>query len=344
MFRHLRMIGIAACVLLIGCHKSESRVVVYCAQDCEFAEGLFNNFENDSKLAIAPKFDTEANKSVSLAAELEREAGRPRCDVHWNNEIIGTIRLARQGIYEPYESPNAEAFPDWTRPANKTWQAFAARARILIVNKKLLPNEDEWPNSLLDLADPKWKGKIAMAKPQFGTSATQAACLLEVLGPDTAKKFYRGLKVNGVTLVAGNKQVAEGVGRGDFAVGLTDTDDALIEVNEGKPAAIVFPDRNGNPAHPRMGTLYIPNTVALIKGSPNPEGARKLIDYLLRPETESRLAEGGGFQIPLNSNVKAKLPPALLTPSQVKPMAVDFEKAADLWEETQAFLRDEFAR
>ena len=51
--------------------------------------------------------------------------------------------------------------------------------------------------------------------------------------------------------------------------------------------------------------------MALIKGSPNPEGAKKLIDYLLRPESEARLAEFGGFQIPLNPNVSAKLPPAL---------------------------------
>jgi iron(III) transport system substrate-binding protein len=331
-------------VTALGCRKSESRVVVYCAQDREFAEGIFEDFHLESQLAVAPKFDTEANKSVSLAAELEREAGRPRCDVHWNNEIIGTIRLAKLGIYEPYESPNAAAFPEWTRPAGKTWQAFALRARVLIVNTKLLPNEADRPKSLLDLPDPKWRGKIAMAKPQFGTTATQAACLFEVLGQDAAKAFYRGLKANEVTLVPGNKQVAQGVARGDFAIGLTDTDDALIELNDGRPVAIVFPDRDGHPRHPRMGTLYIPNTLALVKGCPNPEAAKKLIDYLLRPETEARLAEAGGFQIPLNPNVKAKLPPALVPPSQVKAMGVDFEKAADLWEETQAFLRDEFAR
>lgn len=341
-----RSINLVALSLLcaVGCQQSESRVVVYCAQDREFAEGLFADFEKDHKLAVAPKFDTEANKSVSLAVELEREANRPRCDVHWNNEIIGTIRLARQGVYEPYESPNAATFPDWTRPSSRAWQAFASRARVLIVNTTLLPNEADRPKSLLDLTDPKWNGKLAMAKPQFGTTATQAACLFEVLGSDSAKGFYRGLKANGITLVAGNKQVAQGVARGDFAVGLTDTDDALMELNEKKPVAIIFPDRAGHSIHPRLGTLYIPNTVALIKGCPNPDGAKKLIDYLLRPESEVRLAEGGGFQIPLNPNASAKLPPALLTPSQVKVMAVDFEKAADLWDEAQAFLRDEFAR
>lgn len=325
-----------------GCQKTEKRVVVYCAQDQEFAEGIFAEFTADSKLAIVPKFDTEANKSVSLAAELEHEKDRPRCDVHWNNEILATIRLARRGVYEPYDSPSASPFPDWTKAKDHTWQAFASRARVLIVNTKLVPLADR-PKSLLDLVDPRWKGKVAIAKPQFGTTATQAACLFEVLGPDAAKNFYHGLKANEVRVVPGNKQAAEGVSSGDFAVGLTDSDDALIELNAGKPVAIVFPDAAGHPTHTRLGVLYIPNTVAIVKGCPNSAGAKQLVDYLLRSETEAKLAVGGGFQIPLNPNVKADLPTALIPPSKVKPMAVDWERAADLWDEAQAFLRDEFA-
>ncbi len=326
-----------------GCSRPSERVVVYCAQDQEFAEGVFADFTKSSGLAVSPKFDTEANKSVSLAAELEAETVRPRCDVHWNNEILGTIRLARKGVYEPYSSPSAGPFPDWTKAKDGTWQAFAGRARVLIVNTNLVP-EAERPRSLLDLTQPKWKGKVAIAKPQFGTTATQAACLFEVMGSDAAKAFYRGLKANDVQVVAGNKQTATGVSEGKFAVGLTDTDDALIELNAGKPVAVIFPDKDGHAEFPRLGVLYIPNTLAVVKGGPNPAGAKKLIDALLRAETEAKLATGGGFQIPLNPTVKADLPEALLTPTQAKPMAVDFEKAADLWDDAQAFLRDEFAR
>lgn len=334
------------CVALLavaGCGRSGPRAVVYCAQDEEFAVGLFADFERDERVAVAPKFDTEANKSVSLVVELQREAGRPRCDVHWNNEILGTIRLARQGLYEPYRSPSATDFPPGTAAADGTWQAFAERARVLVVNTNLVPEADR-PKSLLDLADPKWKGKLAMAKPQFGTTATQAACLFEVLGPDAAKTFYRGLKSNDVAVVAGNKQAAVGVADGRYAVGLTDTDDAVIEVLAGKPVVIVYPDRAGHPAHPRMGTLFLPNTLALVKNGPNPTAGRKLIDYLLRPESEAKLAAGGAFQFPVNPKAAAKLPAGLFTRHGVRPMAVDFEKAADLWDGAQAFLRDEFAR
>src|SRR5207244_1527520 len=167
-----------------------------------------NDFTKRTGLPVAPKYDTEAAKSVGLAAELALEAKRPRCDVHWNNEILGTIRLARQGVYEPYASPSAEPYPAWAKAPDRTWTAFAARARVIVVNTQRVPEADR-PKSILDLTDPKWKGKVAIAKPLYGTTATQAACLFDALGPDAAKSFYRGLKANGVQVVAGNKHGAE---------------------------------------------------------------------------------------------------------------------------------------
>jgi iron(III) transport system substrate-binding protein len=325
-------------LLLVGCTKSSDRVIVYCAQDQEFAEPLFAEFTKQHSLHLSPKFDTEANKSVSLAAELLAEKDRPRCDVHWNNEILNTIRLARAGAYAEFPTVR-DGFTEWTR--NPHWQAFAARARVLIVNTNLVPEADR-PKSLFDLTQPKWKGKVAIAKPMFGTTATQAACLFEVLGAERAKKCYRDLKRNDVQIVAGNKQCAVRVAAGEYAVGLTDTDDAMIEINSGKPVTMIFPDASLNAEFPRMGVLFIPNTLAVVRGSPNPAGAEKLVSYLL--SEESKLATGGGFQIPLNPEVKVQLPPSMKRPDEVTRMQVDFEKAADLWDDMQAFLREEFAR
>jgi len=331
---------------LLGC-SSQPRVVLYSAQDEEFAQGLLKDFTDRTGLRVDVKYDTEATKSVSLFTELVQEKDKPRCDVHWNNEILATIRLQRQGILEPYESPSAHAFPASAKAADHTWTAFAARARILIVNTKLV-KDNERPRSIFDLADPRWKGRVAMAKPLFGTTATQAACLFEVLGPEKAADFYRKLRDNGVQLVDGNKRVAEQVGKGQFAFGVTDTDDAIVEVEAGHPVTIVFPDREGDPNNPRMGTLFLPNTVAVIRAGPNPQGARKLVDYLLSSDVEKKLAESESHQIPLNPQVKADLPKEILRPQDaggpVKSMRVDFGKATDLWEEVQAFLRKEFTR
>jgi iron(III) transport system substrate-binding protein len=334
---------VTATLFLAGCSKPAPRVVLYCAQDQEFAELVLGEFTKRTSLTVAPKYDTEATKSVSLANELLMEAKRPRCDVHWNNEILGTIRLACQGVYDRYESSSAEPYPASAKAADRTWTAFAARARVIVVNTNRVPEADR-PKSILDLIDPKWKGQAAIAKPLFGTTATQAAALFDVLGPEAAMAFYQGLKANGVNVVAGNKQVAEGVAKGQFAVGLTDTDDALGEIEAGRPLAMIFPDRDDNPKHPRLGVLFIPNTLAVVKNGPNQAGARQLVDYLLSAEVEGKLAESAAHQIPLNPHVKAKLPAGMLTPAAVKVCAVDWDKAADRWDESQRFLAEAFGK
>jgi len=332
------------CVLLLfalGCTKSSERVVVYCAQDREYAEPVFADFTIQQKLMIAPKFDTEANKRVCLVAELEAETKRPRADVHWNNEILGTIRAARAGLYQSYTSPSAAGFPEFSKSKDGTWQAFAERARVLIVNTNLVPEADV-PKSLMDLTDPRWKGKFAMAKPQFGTMATQASALFAALGPDAAKDWFRKLKANDVLLAAGNKPVATGVSDGRYHLGLTDSDDAILEVLAGKPVTIIFLDATGHPQFPNLGTLFIPNTLALVKGATNPEGGKRLIDFTL--QQEAKLMTAGGYQYPMGLAEIPRPHPLLKTRREVKPMSIEWDAAADCWEETQEFLRNEFAK
>jgi iron(III) transport system substrate-binding protein len=334
------LLGVGALAWIYS-QPAPPHVVVYCALDREFADDILEEFTKRTGLKVEKRYDTEANKSVGLYEDLIREAGRPRCDVHWNNEILATIRLQRQGIYAAYESPAALPYPAQYKAADHTWTAFAARARVLIVNTKRVKPE-EMPKGLEDLTKPHWKGRIAMAKPLFGTTATQAACLFQVWGADKARAFFEDLKGNDVQIAAGNKQVAVGVGVGQFDAGMTDTDDALAEVDLGRPVAMIFPDRDA-PAGSNRGTLLIPNTVAMIKNCPNPDGAKKLIDFLLSPEVEAKLAHCESRQIPLNPKVDIALPDVIRSAREARAMPVDFPKAADAWNESQQFLKDTFA-
>src|SRR5438874_11801534 len=102
----------AVSALAAGCSSSSPRVVLYCAQDREFAESILADFTTRTGLAVDPKYDTEADKSVSLYEELRREKDRPRCDVHWNNEVLATIRLKVAGLLEPYDSPSVAVRPE----------------------------------------------------------------------------------------------------------------------------------------------------------------------------------------------------------------------------------------
>ena len=325
----------ALCLVAGGCWSPDApEVVVYTALDSEFSRPIFEEFTDESGIAVQAKYDTESTKTVGLTNLILEEANRPRCDLFWNNEILNTLRLKRAGLLEVYVPPIAEQYPAAFRSADGTWHGFAARARVLIVNTQ--KPEDPKPDSIFDLTDPQWQGRACIAKPLFGTTRTHATCLFAHLGDEPAKKFFRDLKANGVAILSGNKQVARAVASGEYLFGLTDTDDAIIEIEHARPVAIVYPDQGED----GLGTLFIPNTLAIIKGSPNADRARQLVDHLLSPAIETRLAEGPSAQIPLNPNVETKS--RVTTSRTVKPMQIDFEAAAEKWDTAAEFLLDEF--
>jgi iron(III) transport system substrate-binding protein len=319
-----------------GCTGNTSPdLVVYTALDAEFSEQVLNDFARESGIDVAPKFDTEANKTVGLANAIINEGLPPRCDVFWNNEILNTLRLQERGLLHAYLSPQADRFPAIFRSPDGLWHGFAARARVLLVNTKLVP-PDERPGSITDLTNEKWRGRCCIAKPLFGTTATHAACLFAHWGDDKAREFFLRLKQNEVHIVPGNKQVATGVAAGRYAFGLTDTDDAIIAIEQGHPVEIVYPDRQQH----ELGTLFIPNTVAIIKDTPHLAAATKLVEHLLSAEVETRLAQGRSAQIPLANDVD--VPQRIETPRSVKAMPADFAAAARRWDDVHAFLRETF--
>jgi iron(III) transport system substrate-binding protein len=316
---------------------TDREVVVYTALDREFSEPILRSYAKEQDIDVLPKFDVESTKSFGLAGSIIAEADAPQCDLFWNNEIINTLRLKRKGLLEPFHPAHADAYPAQFRASDGTWYGFAGRARILLVNTSLVPESDR-PDGILDLLDPRWKGKIGIAKPLFGTTGTHAACLFAAWGEDKAKAFFRDLKANDVRVLSGNKQVANAVGSGQLAFGLTDTDDAMGELSAGNPVVIVYPDRGEN----ELGTLFIPNTLARVKGCEHPAAAEALAGHLLSPAVESALANGPSAQIPLNPDVDVSA--RVETPRTVHPMNVDFEKAAALWDGTVApFLTETFA-
>ena len=319
--------------LCAGCiPQTDNEVVVYSALDREFAEPILNRVGPELDLRVLPKFDQESNKTVGLVTEIIQSKSRPQADVFWNNEILHTLRLQKMGLLEVYRSPAAEVFPSQYISSRDQWHGFAARARVLIVNTNLINNPNQMPDSIYDLADPKWKNKCAIARPLFGTTATHAAVLFATLGEADAVDLLTKIANNAV-VEGGNKQVAIKVARGEYAFGLTDTDDAMIELNKANPVAIVFPDQKSD----QMGALLIPNTLSIIKNGPNPLRARMLVDRLLEADVEEDLARSQSAQIPLNRSITTKSP-AVPDSLSLKIMQVDFERAAEQWDQATKIL------
>ncbi|MEK6238194.1 MAG: extracellular solute-binding protein, partial [Planctomycetales bacterium] len=305
---------------LSGCWSAgDSEVIVATALDEEFSRPILEKFTEESGVQVFSRVDTEATKTVALAQAIINERERPQTDVFWNNEILHTLLLERQGLLDAYSPPLAQEYPEALRSPQGTWHGFAARARVLIVNTDRVPPEER-PTSILDLTDEKWRGKVGIAKPLAGTTATHVACLFAVWGEQKAKEYILALKRNDVRILAGNKQVALAVASGtsDVVIGLTDTDDAVIEIEAGRAVAIIYLDREPD----QLGTLFIPNTLSVLKNAPHPKAARKLVDFLLRPEVETLLASGRGAQIPLHPQATPN--DRVETPRTVHAMQVDF--------------------
>ncbi len=334
---------LSVCVMA-GCRPAGPEVVIYTAIDRNVAEPILERFERDRGIRVRAVYDVEAVKTSGLVARLLAESARPRCDVFWNNEPVQTYLLAERGVLAPYAPPSTADLPpqaaEAAAEAAARWTAVAVRARVIVYNTAHVP-PDEVPRSIFDLADPKWRGKVAMADPQFGTTRTHLAALWAVLGPSRAQQLFQSLIDNGVRVVDGNAMVKNLVARADpsaspIYLGLTDTDDVLSGQADGEPIALVYPDQD------RFGTLVVPSLVSLVQGGPNPSSGRLLIDYLAGPEVERELVGGRAGFLPLRPDAVPETPPGQHLPP--KPMKLSPETLLEQLEPSSAWVREHFRR
>jgi iron(III) transport system substrate-binding protein len=323
------------CVLACCTKTDQKEVVIYTSVDQIFSEPILSDFEKNTGIKVKAVYDVEASKTVGLVNRLLSEKGHPQCDVFWNSEVGRTIFLKQKGIFTLYTSLSAKDIPFQFKDKDGYWTGFAARARVLVYNTNLLKPSD-LPKSIFDLTKVQWKGKVAMGYPVFGTTATHMAALYATLGQERTETFLKALKANEVVIVDGNSVVRDMVVEGQLPIGFTDTDDVNVAIQAGKPVKMIYPDRDG------LGTLLIPNTVALIHHAPHPEQGKKLIDYLLSREVESKLAFFESAQMPIRDGVKT--PPHVPSFSSIKAIKVDYYDVAANIEKSDRFCQSLFIR
>jgi iron(III) transport system substrate-binding protein len=294
--------------------RSENRLVVYCAHDSVYADAILRDFERRTGIQVVVHYDTEATKSLGLVQQILREADQPRCDVFWNNELLGTIELQEQGALEPYRGVAWERLPPQYRDAEGHWVGFGARLRVYIVNPERMPATDAAVEAALAGDD---LSQAAIARPMFGTTLTQYSLMWQVLGPERMKAWHQSLHRRGIKEVAGNAMVKNLVTAGTCAFGFTDTDDAFVARDDGFDVALLPIRIDGR-------TIAIPNTAAIIRGTSRRPAAEKLIDFLASAETELALARSKSRQVPVGPIEPDQLP------ADVRPLYDWAKDGADL--------------
>lgn len=335
----LGVLAVALGCSLTGC-ADERDVTLYVALDEEHSKRLVSLFEERTGLTVDANYDTEGTKTVGLVNNIVAESSRPRCDVFWNNELAHTVRLAQKGLLAPYHSPSAATIPAEFKDDAGYWTGFAARARVFIVNTELVPDPAERPTSMWDLTDPKWKGRCAVARPLTGTTLTHFTALYGLLGEQKFEEWLDGLEKNEVVFLQSNgatmrtvAETAQGI-----AFAFTDTDDFHVALTKGHPVACVFPDQGED----GIGTMLIPNSVAIVRNGPHPETAKQLVDFILSEEVEGLLAAAKSAQIPVRPAVKGPEEPSILGIGTFKAMAWDPEAVAQNLDRTAELFQQRY--
>jgi iron(III) transport system substrate-binding protein len=309
---------LAAALVVSSCRDRSGRreVVLYCSVDQAVAEPIVAEFEKQTGIKVLARYDTEASKTVGLVQRIRAEAGAPAADVFWSGEIFHTVRLAREGLLAPYR-PGV----DWPAPfadPNGCWHGFGLRARVIGYNTNKV-SAREAPKSLEDVLDAKWKGRLVMASPAFGTTGGDVASWFAHYGPDRARDILRRLEDNEARIVPGNSTAVRKIASGEADLCFTDTDDIYAGQRNGWPVAMNYLDQGGN------GVLVIPNTAALLRGGPHPEAAQSLMRFLLSEDLERLLVRSDSHNTPVHP-VAAREHQEYAIP---KPLVVDYGRVAD---------------
>lgn len=300
------LLSLPALLSLAGCSGSDSaaprqRVVLYTSVDQQFAEPLLKRFERETGIVVDALFDTEAGKTTGLVRRLQREASAPRCDVWWSSEVFGTIELAEEGLLEAYASAAAADIPAAWRDAQSRWVGFGARARVIAFDRAR-PRSAALPSTWEQVADAPDVARLALANPQFGTTRGHCAVLYHAWGAERFERFLRKLAAEKVQLADGNAHAVRLVASGQADWCWTDTDDVWVVQRRSENIDLVYPriDADGP-------TLWIPNSLALVRGGPNAATARRLYDFLASAAVERELARSDSRNVPVRAALREEL-------------------------------------
>lgn len=318
--------------------RASGSLVVYCTHDLVYAEPVLEEFTRQTGIQVTLVGDTEATKSLGLVERLLREGNQTPCDLFWNNEVLGTIRLQQKGLLATYPGSASQRIPrQFCDPGNQ-WFGFGGRMRVWIVNPTLFgssgtPITDDMIAARMTQSD---LSRVAIAKPLYGTTFTQYAMLWKLHGSVLTQQEHFELVKRGCRFVAGNAMVRDVVAGGSCDFGMTDTDDVFAARDSGFSVEM-------RPIRIDEKTLCIPNTVSLLKSSDRPLEATRLLEYLLSEAVELELARTAR-QIPLGSLPDDKIPEEIRPLAQWAKESWNVAEAADVAPACLDWLKSEYAR
>jgi iron(III) transport system substrate-binding protein len=290
---------------------SDVTLTLYSGQHEDLAKALADAFEK----ATGIKVDVRAGSDADLANQIIEEGSRSKADIFMTEEPGQAAALDANGLFSPVDPATLALTDSRLNPKSGNWVGYAARSRVIFYNPNLI-SEADLPQSIMDLTDPKWKGKFAYAP--SGAFVSTVTYLINTIGEEKTLDWLKGIKANGENLQK-NGAVRDAVEAGQIPFGLSNHYYWYI-LAESKGG----PDKMTSKVHfmnNDAGALLLASGAAVLKTSKHQAEAQQFLAWLAQPDGGQKVIATTTPQYPASLDVASTM--GLKPLSELQPPVVD---------------------
>jgi iron(III) transport system substrate-binding protein len=325
---------LAAVALLVGlagpvAAPAGDKLIVYSGRAERLIKPVLDAFTAKTGIQV----DLLSSGTTELVNRLKAEGDRTPADLFITNDA-GSLELARAaGLLRPLNMREIDrAIPPQYRAADNSWIGLSGRFWIIVYNTTMM--KPDQIKSLLDLAEPTWKDKIAI--PNSGSEYLQAgvSVIRASVGDERTKKFLEGLKENaGTQVYQKSSQIVDAVAKGQVAMGIVNHYYVYrhLAAQPTAPIAVLMPDQQEG----GMGAIMNVAGVGILKHTTHLDSAKLLVEFLVAQAGQKMFADLDK-EYPLHPEVKAD--PALVERKSFRAALVPLTKLAELREPTLTLI------
>lgn len=307
---------VAVLITLAACGGSsgddDRSITVYNAQHEELLAELAPAFTKETGI----KVKLRNGKDLELANQLVQESSASPADVFLTENSPAMSLVESKGLFAKLDPSTLAQVPAEYSPKSGRWMGFTARSTVLVYNTDAV-DEADLPRSLLDLADPEWKGRVSFSPTGADFQAIVSA-VLQLKGEQATKTWLDGIKANG-TVYQGNNVVLKEVNAGTIDTGVIyhyywNRDQEESEENSSSSKLHFFGDQD-------PGAFLSISGAGVLKAGKNQAEAQKFVAYLSGDAGQKALADSYALEYPLNPAVE--IGRGVRPLSELEPPAVD---------------------
>lgn len=306
--RRAAVAGVVAVLslLLAGCAQgggagAAGNLTVYSGQHVQTTEALIAAFERESGISVNLRSDDED----VLADQIVTEGARSPADVIYTENSPPLQYLASKSVLAPVDTSTLKNTPSRFNSPDGKWVGISARVSVMVYNTKLLSPTD-LPRSVMDLADPKWSGRIAFSgsETDFQPIVTSIA---RAYGEHAALTWLNALKANaGGHDYPNNETVTSAVNNGQVALGIIDQYYWYRERAQVGSAAMH--SAIGYFAPDDVGYVLDVSGAGVLRTSTHQKAAQRFLAFLTSTQGQEIIAHGDSFEYPIASGVSTAQP------------------------------------